>query len=609
MLYPVQNRFRNCLDLSGIWDFRTDPEGLGEKEGWPMGFAERRPIAVPGSWNEQYEDLYGYFGLSWYLKRSFIPSSWEGQRIFLRVGSANYSAMLYVNGKKVGSHEGGHLPFSFEISQFIDWDHENLFVIAVENELRPERVPSGNMPNSSMGMMSGSPSTTFDFYPFAGIHRPVVLYSLPSQFISDCRIATTFKNDTGIVDVTICLDNGKIQKNPTPIEGTASLFDSTGVLVGKTRLSFFGEKAAARIEVAGVQLWSNKNPYLYELQVSIAGDEYSIKVGIRTIAVKGGQILLNGNPVHLKGFGRHEDFPASGRGLNLPLIIKDYRLMKWIGANSYRTSHYPYSEEEMQLADREGFLIIDEIPAVSLQFDNETNIALRLSRCLSQIDEMIQRDKNHPSVIMWSVANEPMPHNLSLAGTPGGGNTDPATLKGKNFLDTLIDHARSLDLTRPVTIATVMGGPSSWVEKCDVVCMNRYWGWYVLGGRLDEAMVAFESEIDQTWKLWRKPIIITEFGADTLAGAHGLPNLMWTEEYQAECLSRHIDVANKKFYVAGVHIWNFADFAAVQSILRVGGMNLKGVFTRTRSPKLAAHTLRRLWVGGEKLLSSDTREG
>ena len=147
-----------------------------------------------------------------------------------------------------------------------------------------------------------------------------------------------------------------------------------------------------------------------------------------------------------------------------------------------------------------------------------------------------------------------------------------------------------------MTIVTLMGGPTSWMEKCDVVCMNRYWGWYVLGGELDKALAALEQELDRVWEQWHKPIIMTEFGADTMAGMHGHPNVMWTEEYQAEYMRGHLEVAARKDYVAGMQVWNFADFAAVQSIMRVGGLNMKGVFTRTRTPKMAAHVLREFWV-------------
>jgi beta-glucuronidase len=351
------------------------------------------------------------------------------------------------------------------------------------------------------------------------------------------------------------------------------------------------------LTVPGARLWSDKDPYLYDLTVKTAEDCYSLKIGIRTIAVRDGKILLNGQPVRLNGYGRHEDFIASGKGLNLPLIVKDYQLMKWTGANAYRTSHYPYSEEEMQLADREGFLIIDEIPAVSLQMADEANFPARLRMCLQQIEELIARDKNHPAVVMWCVANEPMPKGFSVGAL---GESDPAlealNQPGKQFLDTLLDRARTLDPTRPVTLVTVMGGPQNWMENCDVICMNRYWGWYALGGQLDIARQKLEQELDQVWERFHKPIILTEFGADTIAGYHGKPDVMWTEEYQAQYIRFHLEVAEARDFIAGMQVWNFADFAAVQSVMRVGGLNHKGVFTRIRTPKMAAHVLREFWV-------------
>jgi beta-glucuronidase len=348
--------------------------------------------------------------------------------------------------------------------------------------------------------------------------------------------------------------------------------------------------------IADARLWSDQDPYLYDLTVQTESDRYTLQVGIRTIEVQGGQILLNGQPVQMNGFGRHEDFFASGKGLNLPLLVKDYGLMRWTGATSYRTSHYPYSEEEMQLADREGFLIIDEIPAVSLQFDNEENVAARLRMCLQQIDELVARDKNHPSVVMWCVANEPMPRNFGVGSIGGPADKDPSEEMGKTFLETLLQHARELDPTRPVTLVTVMGGPRSWMEKCDVVCMNRYWGWYTLGGELDKARAALEQELDEVWEMWGRPIIMTEFGADSMAGMHGHPAVMWTEEYQADHIRFHLEVAAARDFVAGMQVWNFADFAAVQSIGRVGGLNMKGVFTRARQPKMAAYVLREFWT-------------
>jgi beta-glucuronidase len=586
MLYPIQNDVRNRLDLSGIWDFKIDPDEVGERDGWFDGLTHARAIAVPGSWNEQYEDLFNYLGLAWYVRRAYIPRGWRGERIFVRVGSANYHGTVYVNGAMVGSHEGGHLPFAFEITELVRWDEENIIAVSVENRLLPARVPSGNIA-SALGSFASFPRTTFDFFPYAGIHRPVVLYSVPQEHIEDVTVVTGIEGADGWVRVTARLNTPVAARGVIRLEGGDSAVEAD--------LAFAGGAAEAELAVPGARFWSDTDPYLYELTVETESDRYALRVGIRTVEVRGPEILLNGRPVKLNGYGRHEDFYASGRGLNLPLLVKDYGLMGWTGANSYRTSHYPYSEEEMQLADREGFLVIDEIPAVSLQFDNEGNIAERMRVCRRQIEELIARDKNHPSVVMWSVANEPQPRSLNL-GTIGGENEDPSVAWGKDFLDTLVRHARALDPTRLVTLVGLMGGPVDWLRECDVACINRYWGWYIDGGELEKGLAHLEQELDATWETLHKPVVVTEFGADTMAGLHGLPPLMWTEEYQAEYIRGHLEVAARKEFVAGMQVWNFADFAAVQSVMRVGGLNLKGVFTRARQPKLAAHVLRELWV-------------
>jgi len=590
MLYPIQNNVRNKLDLSGIWDFKTDPDGVGEGRGWAQGLSEARPMAVPGSWNEQYDDLFGYLDLAWYVKKIFVPSGWKGQRVFIRVGSAVYFAAVYLNGVQVGVHEGGHLPFAFEISEQIRWGEENVVAISVENELKPERVPSGNMPGSDISMFASTPKTTYDFYPFSGIHRPVVLYSLPQTYIEDITVVTEIGGADSVVKVKVKLNTAGEGEGSVQIMGE-------GANAAEAGLAFTNGIAEAVLTVPNARLWSDKDPYLYDLVVKTETDRYELKVGIRTIAVEGGKILLNGQPVKLNGYGRHEDFIASGKGLNLPLVVKDYQLMRWTGANSYRTSHYPYSEEEMQLADREGFLIIDEIPAVSLQMADEANNPERLRVCLQQIEEMIARDKNHPAVVMWCVANEPMPKGFGV-GALGESNPamEAANLPGKQFLDTEIARTRELDPTRPVTVVTVMGGPQSWMEQCDVICMNRYWGWYTLGGQLEVARKMLEKELDQVWERFHKPIIMTEFGADTIAGYHGKPDVMWTEDYQADYIRFHLEVAGEREFVAGMQVWNFADFAAVQSIMRVGGLNHKGIFTRIRTPKMAAHVLREFWT-------------
>ena len=582
MLYPIQNEFRNLLDLSGIWDFKTDPDEIGEKNGWATGLEGARPMAVPGSWNEQYADLFNYTDRGWYLRRTYFPSSWQGQRIFIRVGSANYSGTVYINGVRAGAHEGGHLPFAFDISALVRWNQPNVVAISVENYLLQDRVPAGGAGNLGI---SGFPGVPYDFFPFAGLHRPVVLFSAPQHAIEDVSVVTSINGQDGQVRVAVKMNGGN-SSGRLVLSGADQKVESV--------ISFVGGAGEGTLVVPSARLWSDQDPYLYDLDIFSPGDHYSLKIGIRTVAVVGGQILLNGRPVQMNGFGRHEDFIASGKGLNLPLMVKDYQLMRWTGANSYRTSHYPYSEEEMQLADREGFLIIDEIPAVSLQFENKELIPVHLQGCLKAIDELVSRDKNHPSVVIWSVANEPIPQDIRMRF--GGWKPAPGTDDdGKAFLDSLVRHARELDPTRLVTVVGVMGGPYEWLASSDVICINRYFGWYVDGGELDKGLARIGAELDGLWRLFQRPVIVTEFGADSVAGMHGQPAVMFSEEYQADLIRGYLEAASRRDFVAGMQVWNFADFAAVQGINRVGGMNLKGVFTRSRQPKMAAQVLREFW--------------
>jgi beta-glucuronidase len=316
MLYPQQNPVRNKLDLSGIWDFQVDPNLIGEQQGWQNGLVDSRPIAVPGSWNEQYEDIYNYLGLAWYVKSTYIPQYWRGQRVFLRVGSACYCGTVYINGVKIGSHEGGHLPFAFEITDKIRWDTDNVIAISVENELKPTRVPSGNM-NTPLLPVASFPHTTYDFFPFAGIHRPVVLYSVPQAYIEDVTVITEIDGIDGILKVTVRLNSAVSAQGDLQLKG-----DGTTVTA---KLDFLDGLAEAQFTIANAKFWSDKAPYLYDLTIQTEQDCYTLKVGIRTIRVQDNQILLNGKPVKLNGFGRHEDFIASGKGLNLPLLVKDYQ--------------------------------------------------------------------------------------------------------------------------------------------------------------------------------------------------------------------------------------------------------------------------------------------
>ena len=367
-----------------------------------------------------------------------------------------------------------------------------------------------------------------------------------------------------------------------------------------------GEKVAeaegkeGKLIIEHVHLWQPLHAYLYEVKVTFGEDSYNLPYGIRTVKVEGGKFLINGEPFYFKGYGKHEDTYPAGRGLNMPMNVKDISLMKWQGANSFRTSHYPYSEEMMRLCDAEGIVVIDETPAVGVHlnfggganfkdgkkvetFDSIENGGIRtLEHHKDVVRDMISRDKNHACVVMWSIANE------SDSGGPGA----------YEYFKPLYDIAREQDPQhRPCTIVSVQ--MANYKADCtlrlsDVFCLNRYYGWYIFGGDLDAAKQAMTIEMEY-WKEKKKPVIITEYGVDTVPGLHSAVPNMFTEEYQTEYYKVMNRILDQYAFVVGEHTWNFADFATIQGLMRIDG-NKKGLFTRERRPKYAAHYFRDRWL-------------
>jgi len=591
MLKTKQNSFRDEKSLDGIWDFKTDPKNIGLNENWKDGFVSDSSTVVPSSWNDLDPELSDYIGVSWYQTSFSISNLWDLRNVFLRFDSVTYHSTIWINGTLVGKNEGGHLPFEFNVEKIAKKDLVNKLVVRVENELSPLRVPPGNVDTGSLSIfMNNIPRTNYDFFPYAGIDRSVKLYMVPEFYISDIDVDTSIEKNTGLVTVEV-KSNSK-----DSLEAFAEL--SEGNSSYKSEKNNINNKLV--INVDNPKLWSPSNPSLYNLNIQLLKDgktidSYDLDIGIREIQAKNGQIYLNGEKIELKGFGRHEDSPVTGRGKNLPQTIKDHNLLKWIGANSYRTAHYPYSEEDLELADRNGFLVVDEIPAVGLFFDDEEkNIETRLNLCKSQLKKLINRDKNHPSVIMWSVANEPFPPDLQNR-MQSGNNKEVDNPISTNFLNSLITDAKKQDSSRLVSFAGIHGTPLEWFQNVDVIMINRYYGWYFDPLNLDEAMKKLSNELEDIYEKTKKPIIISEFGSDTIPGFHSASDELYTEEYQVEYWKKYLELAEQKDYLVGLHAWVFADFRTTHSTMRIGGLNHKGAFTRDRKPKMSAHFLKSKW--------------
>lgn len=596
-LFPWESPSREVKDVSGIWSFRADlspDRNRGfEQEWFKSPLAETGPVIdmpVPSSYNDITQDakIRDFIGWVWYEREVWVPNRWiqdQGTRIVLRVGSAHYFAVLWINGVKMTEHEGGHLPFEADISSALRQSSSNpcRITIAVNNTLTLQTLPPGTI--QYMTDRTRYPSgyfvqnINFDFFNYAGIHRSVLLYTTPQVYIDDITVETSFADNIGLVSYNVSV-LGSFKSN---VKVTLSAKD------GRCVASASGSRGV--LKVTDVNLWwpylMHENPaYLYSMEVQVTAEDgqtdfYSLSVGIRTVKVTSTQFLINNKPFYFHGVNKHEDADIRGKGFDWPLLVKDFNLMKWLGANSFRTSHYPYAEEVLQMADRHGIVVIDECPGVGIK-DIRSFGNVSLAHHLTVMKELVRRDKNHPSVVMWSVANEP------------AAELQPAGF----YFKELVSYTKSLDSTRPVTFITDSNyARDKGAPYVDVICVNSYFSWYHDPGHTEVISIQLNTQFDNWYGKYQKPIIQSEYGADAVPGLHNDPPVMFTEEYQKTVLQNYHNMFDqkRKEFVIGELIWNFADFMTAQTIMRVVG-NKKGIFTRQRQPKAAAFLLReRYW--------------
>ncbi|KAJ5589080.1 hypothetical protein N7537_011758 [Penicillium hordei] len=591
-LKPQRTSSRDLVNLDGLWKFTLASGANDTSQPWsapfPRGALE---CPVPASYNDIFvdRDIHDHVGWVYYQREVFVPKGWSKEQYFVRAESATHHGRIYVNDRLLAEHVGGYTPFEADITEFVTAGEMFRLTIGVNNELTHETIPPGKI---EIGENTGKRIQTYnhDFYNYAGLSRSIWLYSVPRQHIEDITVVTDVDGETGLINYNI-----KVAKNSTE-NIRISVIDEDGVVVATA------SGAQGTVKINSVRLWQPGAAYLYQFQANIVDgrnkvvDTYSVATGVRTVKVDGSKFLINGKPFYFTGFGRHEDTTVRGKGHDQAYMVHDFQLMDWIGANSFRTSHYPYAEEVMDFADRQGIVVIDETPAVGLNIGlmgvsgsespktwSEENINNNTQKAHKQaIRELISRDKNHASVVMWSIANEP------------ASEEDGA----REYFEPLAKLTRKLDPTRPITFANV--GLATYEldlisDLFDVSCLNRYFGWYSETGDLEEAEPALVKELQGWEKKFNKPIIMTEYGADTIAGLHSTLGLPWSEEFQEDMLAMYHRVFDSIESMAGEHVWNFADFQTTLGTKRVDG-NKKGVFTRDRKPKMAAHGLKARWT-------------
>ncbi|WP_426738195.1 beta-glucuronidase [Plantibacter sp. 2H11-2] len=587
MLKPIATATRELVNLDGVWRFAIDSR-LPESP-WTAQLDTPLEAAVPASYNDLFTDpeIRNHVGWVYYQRPVRVPRGWTDDRVLLRFGAATHAARVYVDDRLIGEHIGGYTPFDVDVTEHVTAGAEFRLTVAVSGDLSNETVPPGKIEVTGAGRRKQV--YYHDFYNYAGLARSVWLHSLPQVAIDDIVVTTGHVGTVGSVHYVTHTTGGD--------EVRVRLRDARGVIVAE------GSGREGTLEVQDVTLWKPGAAYLYDLEIELLTgaavvDTYALPVGVRTVEVRGYEFLINGEPFYFTGFGKHEDTPVRGKGHDNAYLVHDFQLLEWIGANSFRTSHYPYAEEVLEFADRHGIVVIDETAAVGLnmgvvgglagkppfptfseQYANDRTQGAHAQH----LRELIERDRNHPSVVMWCIANEP------------ASNEDGA----REYFEPLVNLARELDPTRPLTYAVVLFATftnDQIIDLFDVVSLNRYYGWYVAGGDLETAREYLARDLQGWIDRVEKPIMMTEYGADTEPGVHSVWDKVWTEEYQTAFLEAHHEVFDRFPQFVGEQVWNFADFATDNGLHRVDG-NKKGIFTRDRKPKSAATSLRRRWRG------------
>lgn len=529
---------RRHFDLSGIWRIVPDPvrEGLREDVAPQYAFhldesdAENPPhrlkeyefdgadqLQVPGSWSSLASPLNWYDGLVWHQRR-FNADPSPGKRYFLYFGAVNYEAVVFLNGRKIGSHAGGFTPFDFEVTSLLKGGGNSL-VVAVDSKHGEDTIPTART----------------DWWNYGGITRPPLLVETPATFLADYWLRLA---DDGSIAIDVRLEGPDAASHTVEI-GIPDLEISASLTTDER-----GRASAGITPRRALNRWSPEHPALYDVRISTDSDSISDRIGFRTIKVAGDDILLNGAAVFLKGISMHEE--SLGRDPSRYLGVDGARaqlgiIKNELGGNFVRLAHYPHAEETLRAADELGLLVWSEIP---IYWDIDFKSTDLLAAARDALCDNIMRDRNRSSVIIWSVANE-----------------TPISPERNAFLSTLIGDARRLDGGRLVALASHQNRQNGDVvvvddplaERVDLLAANYYGGWY--GGNLDDlAKVKWARRVE-------KPMVFSEFGAGALAEfSDPVDRRMFSVEYQQDYYEATIAMAKKIDFLRGASPWILKDF-------------------------------------------------
>jgi len=549
---------REAESLNGIWNFAPDLYDTCRRSHWfsanrldasgrelPLDFDWENwdLTTVPSCWNLQKPELHYFEGFGVYTRTFRYFSRNKGERLFLRFEGASYCATVFLNGTLIGTHDGASTPFNADISEIVKED--NRIVVSVDTRRSPDRVPMDNT----------------DWFNYGGIYRDVALVRLPPVYIKDWFVRLGEDSSTVLADVYMAGAEG------TNVNGTALL--EIAELGIRQEISVKEGRGEAKINVRP-ELWSPENPKLYDVTLTFSSDNgtdvVKDRIGFRTITTKENDILLNGKKIFLRGVCVHEDHFLLGKTTNEEIIRGTIRDLKEMNGNYLRLAHYPHDARFARIADEEGVLLWEEIPVYwAIAFNNRDTYA----DAENQLTELILRDRNRASVIIWSVGNE---------------NAD--TDSRLEFMSRLALKAKALDGSRLVSAACLIKHDKLLIEDrlaefLDVIGINEYYGWY-------------DPDFEKLPKILsdskpEKPVIICEFGADARLGQRGTVDELWTEDKQKYIYEKQVETFKKCPYIAGTTPWILYDFRCPRRLNRYQeGFNRKGLIDAQRKERKPA---------------------
>lgn len=545
---------REKQSLNGEWNYAVDQYDTCLRQKWfnenykddkgfslPVDFSfDDWPVMnIPSCWNTIAPEYLLYEGAMVFTRKfHYEKSEHIGKRVFLKVGAINYTARLFLNKTYIGMHRGGSTPFFIDITDTLI--EENRLIIVADSTRRPEQVPTENT----------------DWFNYGGVYRDVELIFTPETFIQNFCISLKNDNTYKNIQAQIYLSN--------KCSGTAQL--SIPELNFIKNIPISNGKGDITFDIKNLMLWDVDNPKLYKIELCFGEDKITDEIGFRQISVEDRKILLNGKPIFLKGISCHEESASNGKALTDEERIQNISLAKELGCNFMRLAHYPHHENASRIADKMGLLLWEEVPVYwAIKFSREATYA----DAENQLRELILRDINRASVIVWSVGNE---------------NAD--TDERLNFMSNLAKTAHKLDNTRLVSAACLVDQVNNRIadrlaQYLDVIGINEYYGWYNPDfDRLPQMLNNSNPD---------KPVIITEFGADALPELHGNSTEKGNEEYQEWVYQKQTETLSQITYVQGMTPWIMYDFRCPRRTAKIQNYyNRKGLLSPDKTHRKKA---------------------